>query len=858
MIVNQLYPDGSTWWTGETYQQYLDIASQSAAQIGYDVFSPENYWLGWISSDNLTVYERMSHCEIDGDIYTFIDDTDSGNFPLTYVITNRTQGCSFINGHLVTDTEDTSQSYYSDYRFINQLYPTFCGFYSYGNITISGIGFIYTAGNTFELKSAFTHANMVFDPVNIISNWKNFIKFYEYAGTFTINFGNTYGTISGTRDDFKTGEFWAESSTGYNVHVFFTGYGVPGNHYIWNQNNYTRINGIYPFVSVTCSNCDGVTSYGKVMSSNFEGYPLAEIPYSPNTFRWIYDEPTTSGHNPGRTRAGMHGVINTSLLHETNPYSYDGNVLCTYKLDRNRRTFEFYPIISLDDIYKSFSLRFRMDTQTFTRGYVNGITYATDVTPQNEFLARLKTGDIEDPEFKNSLRPWQYENFQENDFTEDDIPPYVPPSPTPGGDTPPDEPQDLPHDDGNPAGLQERSLGVPSQFITQYALTASEVQAIGVNLWTSWLTPNTDVWKNFFLPYANDFGTLNIGAALDFIISLRAYPFELPLDVLLPAPDGVRMGTGHTDFLGSSCAMVKTSIMKLSLGSCEVKLPQPYNDFRDMYNTSVVCHFPYCGTVELNPAEVMNRTLYCYYLIDFQSGGCTAVLELAGDAGNYIIASKSGQIGFLLPMTATNAGQLAAQAAQDAVQTVGTLSGFFFDVAGAVTQSTENIAKAMLGNEMAQQKADFKGTEIQPWEQKQVPVGMTATSSLHIGQSGVNTALELANQTLTRLSRSGINVPMLSGGSGAEAMFMPDTAIIQIRRGKYAKPANYPHSQGFLNGSSGKIRDYAGKWSGSPSYPDDNAVGGLCKFTGVDTTGLTCTSDERAEILALLESGVYV
>jgi len=460
--------------------------------------------------------------------------------------------------------------------------------------------------------------------------------------------------------------------------------------------------------------------------------------------------------------------------------------------------------------------------------------YNTDNTPKYN-ISTLPFS----PALDKILQPWQKPAY---DISEDefDVDSDLPGGGGGGGDTPSPEPRDLPHDEGDPAGLQNRSLSAPTGFITQYALTYSEVSTVGLNLWTSWLTNNTDVWKNFFLPYQQDFGTLNISAAMETIISLRAYPFEFPLDVLLPAPNGVRMGTGHTDFLGSSTMAIMTTICKIPLGECEVKPESPYDDFRDMYNASISCFLPYCGSVELNPAEVIGRTLKCYYLVDFQSGGCTAVITMVGDKGEYILASKSGQIGFTLPVTATNAGQLAARTMSDAVQTIGTIGGFFFDVAGSIGRSAESAVKAGAGAESG--AVDSEST------------GMTVTESLGVGKSGFKTGLQLANQVLNRLSRSGVDIPMISGGSGAEAMFFPDTAIVTIRRGKYAKPENYPHSQGHLNGSSNTISYYKGSWG---DYSPQTGKG-LCKFTGVDTTGLTCHEDERAEILAILESGIYL
>lgn len=449
-----------------------------------------------------------------------------------------------------------------------------------------------------------------------------------------------------------------------------------------------------------------------------------------------------------------------------------------------------------------------------------------------------------------SLQQWQKYGYNIND---DEYDPETPPTP---GDVPPDEPQDLPHDEGEPTDDQDdRTLTAPTCFLTQYVMSYSQLQTVGVNLWQSWLTPNLETWKNFFFAFAQDTGTLDIGAALNFIISLRVFPFNLAgltTNYISPT-DGVYMGTGHTNFCpnASSLFRLNTVIGYLDCGTCQVVPETPYNDFRDMYNCSVLCFLPYCGTVELTPAEVIGRTLHVKYHIDFQSGACTALVKLVGDKGEYTVASKSGQIGFTLPITATNAGQLSAQFAKDATQTMGTIGGFYFKAGHALADNLNSLTGAFISKPKAINTDNDGNKSLNTFSNN------TFETSTKIGEAGFNAGLSIANQALDMLSRSGIDVPAISGGMGAESMMQPDCCFVQIRRGRYAKPVNYPHSQGYINGSSNTISYYRGKFSGTPTYPNSNNKG-LCKFTGVDSTGLTCHEDERAEIIALLESGVYL
>ena len=385
---------------------------------------------------------------------------------------------------------------------------------------------------------------------------------------------------------------------------------------------------------------------------------------------------------------------------------------------------------------------------------------------------------------------------------------------------------DLPdEDEGNPPSTQDtKIITSPSWFITQYILNQTLLESLGKTLWSSWLDSNSNVWENFLFDYFQQTGTFNITAALDYIISLRVYPFDLHA-IINPTPpqgfygqsDGVYMGTGRTNFTYSSGVTSVKTINSVSgylyMGDCEVKTDYPYSDFRDLYNTTIQCYLPYCGMVELNPVDVWGKTLSCHYYIDFQSGGCTAIVKCPTGNGQHTfpVASKSGQIGFTIPLTATNAGQLAAQFIGDATRAVGTIAGMGFSIGGTVSSMLQGNVN-------------------------------TADASMGIGQSVVGGGLSLANQAVNMLSRPGVNMPMLSGGSGCESLMMYPTPFITIRRGRYAKPENFPHSVAFANATSGRIGDYKG----------------MNCFTGVDASGLTCHSDEKDEIIRLLESGVYL
>lgn len=859
MIVSDLYPTYGTAIHQD--QTIVDEFSNRVNVVGTD--KTDSYYLGWINKSTLPSNCLCSSLTVDGEegsrTFTWENITDGDNFP-----------CGYIGGYLY-GANQFNTTLTGNLQYINQLYPEYScemeeittkwNFYLYDS---TGEHLLGSRGNVkinFAIK-AFSKLCMGHTDAAITITFRDESSSPAVDRRFTLTPDNL-GHLMDDSDEYLEwiDEDDSEQSANCKLRVALLGFGVSSSKRFVNRYG-QAYEPIYAqwFVKATCT-LDGVQYDHYAYSTGSDIiYPFTTEPYTGggfDSYNRIFEYPYNNINNYANKiiQFGVHGEFTESQLQafisSQNQYIVSNNIL---GVKYTSTQLMFFPLFKFTDIFKCLCLQYRTDIDTngapqgYIDSYVPGRTYATDVTPEDEFLAKWKTGDINDPAFKESLRPWQYENFQENDFTEDDIPQ---PEPEPGGDTPGDEPQDMPHDDGDPPALQkDRYIGIPSNFVTQYALTSAEVSTVGSNLWQSWLTNNTDVWKNFFLPYSQDFGTLNIAACMDYIISLKIFPFEFRVQDYVMT-NGVRMGTGHTDFLGGSAPVIKSQIICVDAGSCTVILPNPYNDFRDMYNCSALCLIPYCGSVELNLQEILGRTLKASYFIDCQSGGCTCVIECAGDEGDYVIASKTGQIGFSLPMTATNAGQLTAQLMGDATKALSTLSGFYF---GAGRSQAENLMA--LGTALYSKNTGFS-TGKDGKKSLNLLSNNTFETSLEIGEQAVDTGLSLANQAIDMLSRSGVEMPMLSGGGSAESFMFADCLSIQIRRGKYKKPDNYPHSVGHYNLSSHSISYFRGAFSGSPST-GSNTGKGLCTFTGIDTSGLDCREDEVAEIVKLLESGVYL
>lgn len=430
----------------------------------------------------------------------------------------------------------------------------------------------------------------------------------------------------------------------------------------------------------------------------------------------------------------------------------------------------------------------RTDTPSDTYSASDTVTvFETSETPTFETVSGTLS------EIAARLRPWQMPNVDitANTFTPEDIPD---PSPEPSYD----------EESGDTIDFIKRSFSGASNFITNYAMTRHHVGVFGNRLWTSWvdsLGNPTEMIKNIRIFYTGgDTGSIDIGSVMPFIVSMKIFPFDLS-NFIGYETNGIKIGTGHYPIEVPGCWYLPRSSVYVSCGT--VTIPRIFNDFRDYENMNIMCYVPYCGTVELNPGDVIGRTLSCTYGVDLQSGGCTAYIIVDN---NYPVATISGQMGSSVPLTATNSGQLMSQRLSD-------ISG----------------ASALIGNTTMQ---------VQRESERPHPKQENMDSAI------VGAVLQAADSVPQRFRRSAISCPTMSAGNGLDAFAQPPTPYIQMRYGIYDLPANYKHSIGRISTKSNRLSEYKDS--------------GFITCSNVDTSPLNCHNDEKAAIKAALESGVYI
>ena len=188
-----------------------------------------------------------------------------------------------------------------------------------------------------------------------------------------------------------------------------------------------------------------------------------------------------------------------------------------------------------------------------------------------------------------------------------------------------------------------------------YAVTAATLQNIGQKLWSQ---SYFDVLKVQSNPIEN-------------IVSVKALPMAFT-----GAAEEIKVGDVAFGINGDKVA----SVQKITIGT--IKYMGKYDNYLDFAPyTKTKLNLPYIGLIELDPADLFKSTLKIEYVIDLVTGQCMAILTLDGIP----FMNVTGQMGFDIPITATDRVQTELRVASAAITAVGGAAGHMIggDIMGA-------------------------------------------------------------------------------------------------------------------------------------------------------------------------------
>ena len=195
------------------------------------------------------------------------------------------------------------------------------------------------------------------------------------------------------------------------------------------------------------------------------------------------------------------------------------------------------------------------------------------------------------------------------------------------------------------------SIGDLATMFKRYVISASEVETLGKDLFK--ITDDLAVGSPSYDEYATKVNSqFLVSNPLDCIISLRRFPMEIPKDGNY---DNIMLGTNEINTSGYG--MEKTAYTYLF----EMATPI-YPNFGDSFldyepYTTYELYVPFCGTVKLNPRDIIGRKLAVQMVVDFTTGTATGFVM----SGNLVIETVNGNIAIDIPVTGINAATIASQ-----------------------------------------------------------------------------------------------------------------------------------------------------------------------------------------------------
>lgn len=777
--------------------------------------------MGWVSWDDLPYTAHLSQYAIDDDTITFSDVTRRENVDITYmtpVSTQLTPGYWYNNYEKYDEEEGYWREWDANTNFIPSGSRRYCRLYNKLDVNINLI-------NTFSLQfaaSIYIRDRSTWSECTLTASVgvKDLISgTFSADATVDLRSGDNPGlsSVTITQDDI-TGHVVERSTSTHIIrmclqHVGVGGFfrsittaGAVGSYFC--PRPVFRIHDLDDHAYLVGMTSDG-TAYPQISWRN----GAAVVVNTAGSITTQYQNPYYMWDAPADTPRAVisGGFVGSLTLDQIAAVKPDHEIM-----EINGANFaiigtggrDYVRIVRMLDMSDVMSvLGFQCRAGLGDGSTEDDNTYVTDGTKyyplvvDGRFMGTLVSGAERD-----RLQPWQIAGEAvdptTNTYTESDKPIYIPPDP--------DDRDKI----GDSIGFNRTfPSGSATGLFTLYALRQAHLSQLGSKLWATLNNPTENFWQNlqFAIGAYAETGSADISSILDFISSIRIYPFAL---INLPGyanagTGAIRLGTGKIALDLGSGGVGNVGIMGQYTGIIDAGsayIPTHFEDFRDLEGVTISAYLPYIGNIPLNPAEVTGCTISAQYAVDLTSGSCVAYLLLSGRWGYYPIGVYSGTIGADIPLTASQGNRLFLR---NLSQMIGLSSVFGSGVMGSA-QGAEDDSQFLRG------------------------IGSSATAAAAYG----------ASTTLTRAAGASLTPPTLGSSANFAGFGAPQTAYIQIRRAQYA-----------YTGRSFPASTYGHRTAQRATI---GALSGFTKCINPDVSKIPAPAAIQRSIKAKLEAGVYI
>lgn len=343
---------------------------------------------------------------------------------------------------------------------------------------------------------------------------------------------------------------------------------------------------------------------------------------------------------PNEANPHMRKYANTWPGQYDAPYLSEFNA-CTYDMDSFTKTLT-YGSTGIASRMR-YLLRFQKQKNENNTGVMTwGNCYIVDVKREVNSLADIAvtmlTPSKKTPEFVDNVIVHLGPPPEDIPDDDDEYPDGTDATGTDPGVYDPDvPPHDFSTDESN--GFNGKAI-----LTKTYAMTSLVTQNVGSKIWSQ---SYFDVMKIQTNPIEN-------------IIAVKWFPFSVT------GPAGsVKIGDVDLEIN----ADVVDSLYSFTMGSVRYDADDKSNpSFLDMSPyTTLKLHLPYCGIVQLDATEMLNRKITVKYTVDLVSGDCMAFIYLDD---NIPYMNVSGHCGVDIPLTSTNRIQAELRAASTTISAV--------------------------------------------------------------------------------------------------------------------------------------------------------------------------------------------
>lgn len=275
----------------------------------------------------------------------------------------------------------------------------------------------------------------------------------------------------------------------------------------------------------------------------------------------------------------------------------------------------------------------------------------------------------------------------------------------------------------------------------------------------------------------------------------------------------------------------------------EIDVNEALNDFNDYSLTNIYIHLPYIGFKQLDTEAVMGGRLNVSYIADVISGDCVATVWVRDRNGN----SKNRyewKGNCARPMNLTTvaepwsnaAGIIGGIASKAAPVIISGLTGGLSLAAGAITYSSINRMANSTG--LSQVSGWDTGRFIELARDRNMTLPGDSLRNVAIGlgsQKGIGSIGSMFNTSASATTSN--------NASGGHVSVQTETkCYLLIVRPQESRPSSYKDLFGLPSDKAGKVKDFSGFLS--------------IRETKLD--GIEATEDEKAQIIELLMSGIYI